>query len=43
LQHTLSKDANLYATLSRGYKGPQIDNESPVSAAAGSGAYQASW
>jgi iron complex outermembrane receptor protein len=40
LQHTLSKDANLYATLSRGYKGPQIDNESPVSAAAGAGAYQ---
>jgi iron complex outermembrane receptor protein len=40
LQHTLSRDANVYATLSRGYKGPQIDNESPVSAAANAGAYK---
>ena len=39
LQHTLSRDANVYATLSRGYKGPQIDNESQVSAAANPGAY----
>jgi iron complex outermembrane receptor protein len=39
LQHTLSRDANLYATLSRGYKGPQIDNESAVSAASAPGAY----
>ncbi|MHA4867024.1 TonB-dependent receptor [Duganella sp. PWIR1] len=40
LQHTLSKDANVYATLSRGYKGPQIDNESPVSAATVAGNYK---
>jgi iron complex outermembrane receptor protein len=39
LQHTLSRNANVYATLSRGYKGPQIDNESPVSAGATAGAY----
>jgi iron complex outermembrane receptor protein len=39
LQHTLSKQANVYATLSRGYKGPQIDNSSPVSAATAAGAY----
>jgi iron complex outermembrane receptor protein len=39
LQHTLSRDAGLYATLSRGYKGPQIDNESAVSAATADGAY----
>jgi iron complex outermembrane receptor protein len=40
LQHTVSRDANVYATLSRGYKGPQIDNETPVSSAASAGAYQ---
>jgi iron complex outermembrane receptor protein len=39
LQHTISRDANVYATLSRGYKGPQIDNESQVSAATAAGAY----
>ncbi|SDE76444.1 iron complex outermembrane recepter protein [Massilia sp. PDC64] len=39
LQHTLSKDANLYATVSRGYKGPQIDNDTPVNAAAASGTF----
>ncbi|MBB3221897.1 TonB-dependent receptor [Pseudoduganella umbonata] len=39
LQHTLSKQANVYATVSRGYKGPQIDNSSPVSAATAAGAY----
>jgi iron complex outermembrane receptor protein len=38
LQHTVSRDANVYATLSRGYKGPQIDNDTPVNAAAASGA-----
>lgn len=35
LQHTLSRDANLYATVSRGYKGPQIDNTSGLGATAG--------
>jgi iron complex outermembrane receptor protein len=39
LQHTLSRNANVYATISRGYKGPQIDNESPVSAATTAGSY----
>lgn len=39
LQHTISRDANVYATLSRGYKGPQIDNDSPVAAAATAGSY----
>jgi iron complex outermembrane receptor protein len=40
LQHTISRDANVYATLSRGYKGPQIDNESAVSAATVDGSYK---
>jgi iron complex outermembrane receptor protein len=31
--------ANLYATVSRGYKGPQIDNDTPVNAAAASGSF----
>ncbi|WP_020654721.1 TonB-dependent receptor [Massilia niastensis] len=35
LQHVISKTANIYATVSRGYKGPQIDNESAVGATAG--------
>jgi iron complex outermembrane receptor protein len=35
LQHTLSRDANVYATISRGYKGPQIDNASSLGDAAG--------
>lgn len=39
LQHTLSKDANLYATISRGYKGPQIDNDTPVNQASTSGTF----
>jgi iron complex outermembrane receptor protein len=39
LQHTISRTANVYATLSRGYKGPQIDNESLVNAAASSGSF----
>jgi iron complex outermembrane receptor protein len=39
LQHVISKTANVYATVSRGYKGPQIDNESAVSAAANPGNY----
>jgi iron complex outermembrane receptor protein len=39
VQHTLSRDASVYATLSRGYKGPQIDNESAVSAATTAGNY----
>jgi len=40
LQHTLSRSANVYATLSRGYKGPQIDNDTPVNAASASGSFQ---
>jgi iron complex outermembrane receptor protein len=40
LQHTLSREANVYATISRGYKGPQIDNDSPVAAAANAGNYR---
>jgi iron complex outermembrane receptor protein len=39
LQHTLSRTANLYATVSRGYKGPQIDNDTPVNAASASGTF----
>lgn len=39
LQHTISRDANVYATFSRGYKGPQIDNDSAVAAAANAGSY----
>ncbi|KQZ44525.1 TonB-dependent receptor [Massilia sp. Root1485] len=39
LQHTLTKDANLYATVSRGYKGPQIDNDTPVNQASASGTF----
>jgi iron complex outermembrane receptor protein len=37
LQHAISKNANVYATLSRGYKGPQIDNDTPINAASASG------
>ncbi|GAB3464850.1 TonB-dependent receptor [Massilia terrae] len=40
IQHTLSKEANLYATFSRGYKGPQIDTDTPIGAAQTAGAYQ---
>jgi len=40
LQHTISRDANIYATLSRGYKGPQIDTDTPINAAAASGSFQ---
>jgi iron complex outermembrane receptor protein len=39
LQHTISRNTNVYATLSRGYKGPQIDNDSPINAASASGTY----
>jgi iron complex outermembrane receptor protein len=39
IQHSISRDANLYASIARGYKGPQIDNESPVAAASTSGTY----
>jgi iron complex outermembrane receptor protein len=37
LQHTISRNANVYATLSRGYKGPQIDNDTPIGNLAASG------
>jgi iron complex outermembrane receptor protein len=40
LQHAISRDVNVYATLSRGYKGPQIDNESLVNAATASGTFK---
>ncbi|MRW92878.1 TonB-dependent receptor [Duganella sp. FT80W] len=40
LQHTLSRDVNLYTTLSRGYKGPQIDNDTPINQAAAAGSFQ---
>jgi iron complex outermembrane receptor protein len=39
LQHTISKTANVYATLSRGYKGPQIDTSTPINVAASDGSY----
>jgi iron complex outermembrane receptor protein len=39
LQQTLSKTANVYATLSRGYKGPQIDNDTPINTAPAPGVY----
>ncbi|MEK8029117.1 TonB-dependent receptor [Pseudaquabacterium rugosum] len=31
LQHRLSPQSNVYATLGRGYKGPQIDNDTALS------------
>ncbi|WP_229452183.1 TonB-dependent receptor [Massilia niastensis] len=37
LQHVISKLANVYGTVSRGYKGPQIDNDTVVGAATTSG------
>jgi iron complex outermembrane receptor protein len=40
LQHTISREANVYATLSRGYKGPQIDTSTPIGAAASAGSYK---
>jgi iron complex outermembrane receptor protein len=40
LQHAISRDVNVYATLSRGYKGPQIDNESLINAATASGTFK---
>jgi iron complex outermembrane receptor protein len=40
LQHTLSRSANLYATLSRGYKGPQIDTSTPINVAAADGSFK---
>jgi iron complex outermembrane receptor protein len=39
LQHTISKSVNVYATVSRGYKGPQIDNDTPVNQAAAGGSF----
>jgi iron complex outermembrane receptor protein len=39
LQHTLSKTANVYATLSRGYKGPQIDTSTPINVATAAGSF----
>lgn len=37
LLYALDKQAQGYLTLSRGYKGPQIDNDTPISALAASG------
>jgi iron complex outermembrane receptor protein len=39
LQHTISKTANVYATVSRGYKGPQIDTSTPINVATASGSF----
>lgn len=40
LQQTLSRDANVYVTLSRGYKGPQIDTDTPIDVASASGVFK---
>ncbi|WP_233151767.1 TonB-dependent receptor [Pelomonas sp. KK5] len=37
LQYALNKLTNAYLTLSRGYKGPQIDTSSPIAAMSASG------
>lgn len=37
LQAVLDKDTNVYATLSRGYKAPQIDNDTPMGLLTASG------
>ncbi len=37
MQYALDKQTNFYATLSRGYKGPQIDTSTPIGALAASG------
>ena len=37
LQYALDKQTNLYATLSRGYKGPQVDTSTPIGSLANSG------
>ncbi|MBP6902809.1 MAG: TonB-dependent receptor [Burkholderiaceae bacterium] len=37
LQYALDRGTNLYATLARGYKGPQIDNSTVIAALATSG------
>ena len=37
LQYAISKGSNAYLTLSRGYKGPQIDNSTPINGLAASG------
>jgi len=37
LQYAMSKQTQGYLTLSRGYKGPQIDNDTPISALTASG------
>jgi iron complex outermembrane receptor protein len=39
LQQTITRNANVYATLSRGYKGPQIDNDTPINTAASAGSF----
>jgi iron complex outermembrane receptor protein len=40
-QYAVSKDFNAYASLSRGYKGPQIDESTLLTAGATTGAYPA--
>ena len=37
LQYAISKGSNAYLTLSRGYKGPQIDNNTPINGLSASG------
>jgi iron complex outermembrane receptor protein len=39
LQYVLADNVNTYASLTRGYKGPQIDNSTLLGAGAGSGTY----
>ena len=39
LQYAAAKNINLYASLSRGYKGPQIDDSTLMEAGSASGAY----
>jgi iron complex outermembrane receptor protein len=41
IQYAVSKDVNTYASISRGYKGPQIDDSTLLSAGATSGNYAA--
>ena len=41
VQYAVSKDFNTYASLSRGYKGPQIDESTLLTAGAVSGSYAA--
>lgn len=39
LQYAMNKDIHAYASISRGYKGPQIDDNTLLSAGSASGAY----